>query len=28
VRQLWLGYQAIWGRQAEAIDVTKIKSGI
>ena len=28
VRQLWLGYQAIWGKPAEAIDVTKIKSGI
>ena len=28
VRQLWLGYQAIWGRAAEEIDVTKIKSGI
>ena len=28
VRQLWLGYQAIWGKPAEEIDVTKIKSGI
>ena len=28
VRQLWLGYQAIWGKAAEEIDVTKIKSGI
>jgi C4-dicarboxylate transporter, DctQ subunit len=27
VRQLWLGYQAIWGRPAEELDVTKIKSG-
>jgi TRAP-type C4-dicarboxylate transport system permease small subunit len=27
VRQLWLGYHAIWGRPAEEIDVTKIKSG-
>ena len=29
VRQLWLGYQAIWGKSAEAeIDVTKITSGV
>lgn len=28
VRQLWLGYQAIWGKPGEEIDVTKIKSGI
>ncbi len=28
VRQLWLGYQAIWGKPAEQFDVTKIKSGI
>lgn len=28
VRQLWLGYQAIWGKPAEALDVTQIKSGI
>jgi TRAP-type C4-dicarboxylate transport system permease small subunit len=28
VRQLWLGYQAIWGKPAEDVDVTKIKSGI
>jgi TRAP-type C4-dicarboxylate transport system permease small subunit len=29
VRQLWLGYQAIWGKTAEAeIDVTKITSGV
>lgn len=28
VRQLWLGCQAIWGKAADEIDVTKIKSGI
>ncbi|HYD08295.1 MAG TPA: TRAP transporter small permease subunit [Reyranella sp.] len=29
VRQLWLGYQAIWGKSAAAeIDVTKITSGV
>jgi len=28
VRQLWLGYQAIWGKSAEEFDITKIKSGI
>jgi len=28
VRQLWLGYQAIWGKPGDEIDVTKIKSGI
>lgn len=28
VRQLWLGYQAIWGKAGPEIDVTKIKSGI
>lgn len=28
VRQLWLGYRAIWGRDDAEIDVTKIKSGI
>ena len=28
VRQLWLGYQAIWGKAGAEIDVTKIKSGI
>lgn len=28
VRQLWLGCQAVWGKPAEEIDVTKIKSGI
>jgi C4-dicarboxylate transporter DctQ subunit len=28
VRQLWLGYRAIWGKPADAIDVTKIKSGV
>ena len=29
VRQLWLGYQAIWGKSVEAeIDVTKITSGV
>jgi TRAP-type C4-dicarboxylate transport system permease small subunit len=28
VRQLWLGYQAIWGKPAPELDVTQIKSGI
>src|SRR5688572_916934 len=28
VRQLWLGYQAIWGRDVKDVDVTKITSGI
>jgi C4-dicarboxylate transporter DctQ subunit len=29
VRQLWLGYQAIWGKQASGdVDVTKITSGV
>jgi TRAP-type C4-dicarboxylate transport system permease small subunit len=28
VRQLWLGYQAIWGRPGKEIDVTKITSGV
>jgi TRAP-type C4-dicarboxylate transport system permease small subunit len=28
VRQLWLGYQAIWGRHVKDVDVTKITSGI
>lgn len=28
VRQLWLGYQAIWGKPGAEIDITKIKSGI
>jgi C4-dicarboxylate transporter DctQ subunit len=28
VRQLWLGYQAIWGKNASEIDVTNIKSGV
>lgn len=29
VRQLWLGYQAIWGRTGETdVDVTKITSGV
>lgn len=28
VRQLWLGYRAIWGRDETELDVTKIKSGI
>lgn len=28
VRQLWLGYQAIWGKAASEIDVTNIKSGV
>ena len=29
VRQLWLGYQAIWGKSPEAeVDVTKITSGV
>lgn len=28
VRQLWLGYQAIWGRDAARFDPTKAKSGV
>ena len=28
VRQLWLGYQAVWGRPGAGVDVTKIKSGV
>jgi hypothetical protein len=29
IRQLWLGYQAIWGKQATPeVDVTKITSGV
>jgi C4-dicarboxylate transporter, DctQ subunit len=29
IRQLWIGYQAIWGKEATAeLDVTKIKSGV
>ena len=28
VRQLWLGYQAIWGRDGNDVDVTKITSGV
>lgn len=28
VRQLWLGYQAIWGRTETSFDVTNIKSGV
>ncbi len=29
VRQLWLGYQAVWGKQTELeVDVTKITSGV
>jgi C4-dicarboxylate transporter DctQ subunit len=28
VRQLWLGYQAIWGRDSKEVDVTKITSGV
>jgi C4-dicarboxylate transporter DctQ subunit len=29
IRQLWLGYHAIWGKDAEsAVDVTNIKSGV
>jgi C4-dicarboxylate transporter, DctQ subunit len=28
VRQLWMGYQAIWGRTEASIDVTNIKSGV
>jgi C4-dicarboxylate transporter DctQ subunit len=28
VRQLWLGCQAIWGRDVKDLDVTKITSGI
>jgi len=29
IRQLWIGYQAIWGKNATAeVDVTKITSGV
>lgn len=28
IRQLWLGYQAIWGRDGGEVDVTSIKSGV
>jgi TRAP-type C4-dicarboxylate transport system permease small subunit len=28
VRQLWMGYQAIWGRTETPLDVTNIKSGV
>lgn len=28
VRQLWLGYQAIWGKGTEAFDPTKVSSGV
>jgi TRAP-type C4-dicarboxylate transport system permease small subunit len=28
VRQLWLGYEAIWGKSNAEIDVTNIKSGV
>ena len=28
VRQLWMGYQAIWGKTEAPIDVTNIKSGV
>lgn len=28
VRQLWLGYQAIWGGNGPEIDISKIKSGM
>ena len=28
VRQLWLGYQAAWGKPGTDVDVTKIKSGV
>ncbi len=29
VRQIWLGYQAVWGKQIEReVDVTKITSGV
>lgn len=28
VRQLWIGYRAIWGKQAREIDPTKISSGV
>ncbi len=28
VRQLWLGYQAIWGSNGPDIDISKIKSGM
>ncbi len=28
VRQLWLGYQAIWGKGVEELDPTKVTSGV
>jgi len=28
VRQFWLGYQAIWGKGTEALDPTKVSSGV
>ena len=28
VRQLWMGYQAIWGKTEVPVDVTNIKSGV
>lgn len=28
IRQLWMGYQAVWGKGTDAHDVTDIKSGI
>lgn len=28
VRQLWLGYQAVWGQGDKDVDVTKITSGV
>ena len=28
VRQIWLGYRAIWGRAPDAVDPTKASSGI
>jgi len=28
VRQFWLGYQAIWGKGSEALDPTKVSSGV
>ena len=28
IRQLWLGYQAIWGRAPEDHDPTKVTSGV
>lgn len=27
-RQLWATYQAVWGKNAEDVDVTKIRSGV